>query len=239
MEVGRVSAIYRYPVKSMAGEQLPASEIGWHGVHGDRRLAFLRRNLDVSFPWLTASKLPSLISYRPLRNEGEGLDVLPSLVDTPDGRRLDLRSEELKRELSEKHGMDVELVRVDNGIFDDAPVSVITTRTVDAIGDHAGMGKLDARRFRPNIVIDGAAAPFSEKEWIGRTLRIGEESRGVTLSIYINDVRCAMVNLDPDTAVSDPRVLKATVKANDNCAGVYCSVLRAGTIEVGDVVTLI
>ncbi|HVT02296.1 MAG TPA: MOSC N-terminal beta barrel domain-containing protein, partial [Thermoanaerobaculia bacterium] len=151
-KVGRIAGLYRYPVKSMAGEPLQSAELGWHGVQGDRRLAFLRRGLPGGgFPWLTASKLPALVTYRPERREGEGPDVLPSLVRTPQGRVVALRGEELRQEISTVHGAEVELVQIDNGIFDDGTLSVIGEKTIEAICSAAERAA-DVRRFRPNIL---------------------------------------------------------------------------------------
>ena len=61
IEIGRVEAIFRYPVKSMAGERLEVANLGWHGLDGDRRLAFRRIDDRSGMPWLTASKLPDLL----------------------------------------------------------------------------------------------------------------------------------------------------------------------------------
>ena len=67
--IGQVEAIFRYPVKSMAGEPLAAANLGWHGLDGDRRLAFRRIDNHSDFPWLTASKLPELLLFAPHRDE--------------------------------------------------------------------------------------------------------------------------------------------------------------------------
>ena len=71
IEIGHVEAIFRYPVKSMGGERLEVANLGWHGLDGDRRLAFRRSNEHSGFPWLTASKLPELLLFAPLRREGD------------------------------------------------------------------------------------------------------------------------------------------------------------------------
>ncbi|MFI5253364.1 MAG: MOSC N-terminal beta barrel domain-containing protein [Bacteroidota bacterium] len=63
-QVGVIKSIYRYPVKSMAGEELPSAELGWHGIERDRRFAFMRTGNMSGFPWLTASKMPELIRYK-------------------------------------------------------------------------------------------------------------------------------------------------------------------------------
>src|SRR5918996_219046 len=100
MELGRISAIYRYPVKSMAGESLDVATLGWHGIEGDRRFAFRRLKDKSNFPWLTASKLPELILYKPFGPDGNTADQLSTHVRTPDGKELELQSNELREEIS-------------------------------------------------------------------------------------------------------------------------------------------
>jgi uncharacterized protein YcbX len=234
-EVGRVRAIYRYAVKSMAGEALPSAQLGWHGLEGDRRLAFLRSGVQAGFPWLTASKLPSLITYVPLRDAGE---TLPSRVRTPKGEELELRGEALRAEIASAHGAPVELMQLDHGIFDDAPLSIIATSTVAAITGEASV-YADVRRFRPNLLIETpGGSSFPEDAWLGRTLHIGEGEEAPAVSVCIRDVRCVMINLDPDTAAADARLLKASVRLNENCAGVYATVIKTGPVRVGDALYL-
>ncbi len=233
--IARITSIFRYPVKSMAGETLESAALGWHGLEGDRRFAFARKGAATGMPWLTASTLPSLITYTPLHENGA---PLASRVRTPSGRDLDLRSEELRAEISAAHGAPVELMQLDNGIFDDAPISLISAASIAAIGEAAGI-PLDPRRFRNNFLIETPdGAPFTEDRWVGRTIRIGDADDGPALSVCVRDVRCVMINLDPQTAASDPRVLKAAVRLNENCAGLYGTVTRTGTVRVGDALYL-
>jgi len=234
-EVGRVRAIYRYPVKSMAGELLSAAQLGWHGLDGDRRLAFVRCGVRAGFPWLNASKLPSLITYVPLRDADE---ALPSRVRTPKGEELELHGEALRAELTNAHGAPVELMQLKNGIFDDAALSIITMNAVAAVTGEAGVDA-DVRRFRPNLLIETTSgSSFPEDAWVGRTLRIGEGEDAPAVSVCVRDVRCVMLNLDPDTAVSDARLLKASARINETCAGVYAMVIKTGPVRVGDVLNL-
>ena len=79
-EIGRVEAIYRYPVKSMAGEPLEAANLGWHGLDGDRRLAFRRIDDRGGFPWLSATKLPDLLLFAPQRREAGVPGDLPTHI---------------------------------------------------------------------------------------------------------------------------------------------------------------
>ena len=233
--IARITSIFRYPVKSMAGEALESATLGWHGLEGDRRFAFARKGVATGMPWLVASKLSSMITYTPLRENGA---PLASRVRTPSGRDLELRGDELRAELSAAHGAPVELMQLDNGIFDDAPISLIGAASIAAIGAAAGI-PLDPRRFRNNFLIETPdGVPFTEDRWVGRTIRIGDAPDGPAISVALRDVRCVMINLDPDTAASDPRILKAAVQLNENCAGLYASVIRTGTVRVGDALYL-
>jgi uncharacterized protein len=239
MDLGRISAIFRYPVKSMAGELLDVARLSWHGIEGDRRLAFRRLTDKSGFPWLTASKLPQLLLYKPF-----GLDtaeLLPTHVRTPDGKEHELRSDELREEVSSRYGSDVELMNLKHGIFDESPISVISLGTVHSVARESGRGvdSCDLRRFRPNIVIEtNSAEPFEEDRWVGRTLMFGEANSGAALRVTMRDERCVMVNFDPDTAERDSEVMKTVVRMNENYAGVYGTVVRAGELRVGQVVTL-
>src|SRR5438309_7137225 len=161
METGRVSAIFRYPVKSMAGESLDTARLGWHGFEGDRRLAFRRLTDKSAFPWLTASKLPQLLLYKPVRldsnaNRQDG-ELLPTHVRTPDGNEYELRSDELREEISSRYGSAVELMNLRHGIFDEACISVISLGTVHGVERESGRD-VDLRRFRPNIAIETDSA---------------------------------------------------------------------------------
>jgi uncharacterized protein YcbX len=234
-EVGRVRAIYRYPVKSMAGELMSSAQLGWHGLEGDRRLAFVRRGVRGGMPWLTASTLPSLVTYIPLRDAEE---ALPSRVRTPKGEELELHGDALREELSSAHGAPVELMQLKNGIFDDSPLSIITTSAIAAVTGEAGVDD-DPRRFRPNVLIETAGgASFPEDAWVGRRLRIGEGDEAPVVSVCTRDIRCVMLNLDPESGAADARLMKAAVRLNQNCAGVYCTVIRTGVVRVGDALYL-
>ena len=234
-EIGRVEALFRYPVKSMAGERLDVATMGWHGIEGDRRLALRRTRERGGFPWLTAGKLPALLLYGPARNDGSE-DGLPTHVRTPEGRELSIFDPELAEDIERRHGAPVEMMHMRAGVFDDACISVIATGTVNEIERIAGTPP-DIRRFRPNIVLNlPEPDPFQEDNWVGGILSFGEPGEGPRVSVTARDVRCAMINLHPDTADVAPEVLKAVVRRNDNNAGVYGTVVRTGRLEVGQIV---
>jgi uncharacterized protein YcbX len=238
IEIGQVEAIFRYPVKSMAGEQLQEAELGWHGIEGDRRLAFRRMEDHSGFPWLSATKLPELLRFIPQRRENIAPGDVSTHVRTPEGKDLPVFGEELAAEVGRRYGSPVQMMQLKHGIFDDASVSMIASATVEKIGQLAGVGA-DARRFRPNVLVRlQNPSAFGEDQWLGGVLSFGEEADAPSVSVTMHDVRCAMVNLDPDTAKPTPEVLKAVVRTNGNNAGVYGTVICTGRLEVGQTIYL-
>lgn len=237
--LGRVSELMRYPVKSMAGVAAESAELGWHGLAGDRRFAFRRLGEQGGFPWLTAGRLPELLLYHPCGLEVSSGEPLPTHVRTPAGLEVELRSEALQRELAERFGSGLELMMLKHGVFDDAPVSVIALATVAQLAGVAGL-PVDPRRMRANVLIEtDVPAPFGEDEWVGGTLVFGDGEATAAVSVTARDVRCVMINFDPDTGQQDTRMLKTAVRLNNNNAGVYGTVVRAGTIRVGQRVSLL
>jgi uncharacterized protein YcbX len=233
--IGRVCEIVRYPVKSMAGTPTASAFLGWHGLDGDRRFAFRRVGAGGGMPWLTAGRLPELLLYHPVVDESGGE---PTHVRTPAGSCLELRSAELAAELAGRFGSGVELMKLNHGIFDEATISVISLTTIEGIAREAGRD-LDRRRFRANIVLETERGePFLEDEWVGGTLVFGDSDPRPAVSVILRDERCVMINLDPETAAQDARVMKTAVRLNKNTAGVYATVVRTGTIRAGDRVNL-
>lgn len=236
VEIGRVEAIFRYPVKSMRGEPLEVATLGWHGIEGDRRLAFRRMDDRSGFPWLSASRLPELLRYAPQRRD-HAENGLPTHVLSPDGVELPIFGDELAAEVGRRLGARVEMIRLDRGIFDEASISVITFATVVEISSLAGV-TVDPRRFRPNLVVRTLRdVPYEEDDWLGGMLSFGGAG-GPAVSVTLRDARCAIVNLDPDVATPAPEVLKTVVRTRDNHAGVYGTVTRTGELDVGQTVTL-
>jgi uncharacterized protein YcbX len=162
IEIGQIEAIFRYPVKSMRGEPLDAATLGWHGLDGDRRLAFRRLDDRGGFPWLTASKLPDLVRFTPQRREDGTGGTLPTHVRTPEGEEMPLFGEALAAEVGRRLGAPVLMMQLNHGIFDEASLSVITSDTVREVGRLAGRSA-DVRRFRPNIVVRSTrGVPFEK-----------------------------------------------------------------------------
>jgi uncharacterized protein len=130
------------------------------------------------------------------------------------------------------------MTQLRHGIFDEACISVIALDTVSEIGRLAGRS-LDVRRFRPNVVVRSLrSVPFQEDEWLGGVLSFGEGDDTPAITVTMRDLRCSMVNLDPDSARSAPEVMKAVVRANQNTAGIYGAVTRIGRLVVGQTILL-
>jgi uncharacterized protein len=162
----------------------------------------------------------------------------PTHIRTPDGEELPVFGEDLAAEVGRRYGAPVQMMQLKHGIFDDASISVIASDTVREIGRLAGQSP-DVRRFRPNVVVRLLrSVPFQEDEWVGGVLSFGEGDDAPAITVTMRDVRCSMVNLDPDSASPAPEVLKAVVRANQNNAGIYGAVTRIGRLAVGQTIFL-
>ncbi len=228
--VGRVVALRRYPVKSMASEELDGAEVSWHGLAGDRRWAFVRDGqVRSGFPWLTIRERPEMARYRPFYTERARPNASATLVRTPSGGELDVADPALAAEL----GPGVRVIKQDRGVFDTMPLSLLTTQTLASLGRLVGTG-LAAGRFRPNLLVDAAGPDFAEDAWVGRVLRIG----GLRMRVDLRDQRCVMVTIDPVTLHRDPAILRVIARERDNRLGVYGSTVEPGQVAVGDPVEL-
>ncbi len=166
------------------------------------------------------------------------IPLLPSHVRTPEGIALELNCRNLSDDLSRRFGSELQLMYLKHGIFDEASVSLISHETILRI-ERESERSLDIRRFRPNILIETKSGnPFEEDNWVGSTFFFGDEPDAPAVSLTLRDKRCVMVNLDPDTALSDANVMKSIIKLNENNAGVYGTVTKIGNIIVGQKVYL-
>lgn len=230
--VGRVVGLWRYPVKSMAAEALPEVEVGWHGLAGDRRWAFVRSGLPQSgFPWLTLRQRGDLSHYRPAFVDPTRPDHSPTVVRTPSGATFDVVDPALAAEL-DPNG--VWVIRQNRGIFDTFPLSVITTQTIGRLGEMVG-ARLDVQRFRPNILVEAASGgPFAEDRWVGCVLRIGD----LRMRVDKRDGRCVVITIDPVTSQRDPAILRAVADSRQGDLGVYGTIVEPGRVAVDDPVVV-
>jgi uncharacterized protein YcbX len=254
--VATVESLWRYPVKSMAGEELAEAFLGFSGVYGDRCYAFRDSAARAGFPYLNANAQPRMLLYRPRFRHTERAAAPPNLAEaraiapgvtpanaepgdmalnvvTPRGEVVSIDDpgllEMLREGLRGEHRLT--LVRSDRALTDCRPVSLIGLQTIRQIEEEAG-ADLDKRRFRANVYLDLAAgAGFAEDGWVGRKLRIG---RRAVVAVLERDPRCKMISLDPDTGSHDPGVLRGVAEAHEALAGVYCAVLAEGTVAKGD-----
>ena len=228
-EVGNVSGLWRYPVKSMAAEALRSVRVGWHGLAGDRRWAFVRPGMERSgFPWLTIRQTPALWRYQPYFAEPENVEASKTIVKTPDGSEFEVADPALAAHL----GDGVRVMKQYSGIFDVMPLSLLSVQSVEQLSASAGLA-LTPLRFRPNILIDApSGAPFPEDSWTGSILRIA----GLRFRVDQRDKRCVMVNIDPSSSSSDPRVLHAIAAEREARFGVYGTVVQPGEVAIGDLV---
>ena len=226
-EVGRVLGLWRYPVKSMAPEELSSVEVGFAGFTGDRRWAFVRG--DVPAQRLPVDDDPGGHGDARARAAVRGADQPDKsrvMVRTPGGSELDVIDPELAASL----GDGVRVIKQDRGVFDAMPLSLITTRSIAELGELVGF-ELHPQRFRPNLLVE---SDVREDEWLGRELRVG----GMVMRVDERDSRCVIVNIDPSTLERSPSVLRTLAQERSACIGVYGSCVAPGVVAAGDPVLL-
>lgn len=230
--VGRVVGLWRYPVKSMAAEALSEIDVSWHGLAGDRRWAFVRNGVAQSgFPWFTLRNRGDLNHYHPSFIEPHRPDKSPTVVRTPAGVVFDVTDPALAAELDPDP---VRVIRQDRGVFDTFPLSLVTTRTIERLGEMVGTS-LDVRRFRPNILVETTTdEPFAEDAWVGSVLRIG----GMQMRIDKLDGRCVVITIDPVTTERNPAILRTVARDRQGCLGVYGTTVEPGRVAIHDPVTI-
>jgi uncharacterized protein YcbX len=259
--IGKVESLWRYPVKSMRGEELREAFVSFAGVYGDRLFAFRSAARPTGFPYLTGREQMRMLLYRPRfrhpekaakpPNVAEAEAIEPGLnpifgdpadlavdVETPSGEVLPVDDPMLIRKLAEESDDEhaLTLLRSERAMTDCRPISLFSVQTGRRLGEELGID-LDKRRFRANIFLDLAAtAGFAEDNFVGRTLRIGSKT---VVSILERDPRCAMITINPDTAERNPAILGYVTKKHDGKAGVYAAVLVEGTVRVGDDIQLV
>ena len=210
----RVAELWRYPVKSLAGEPLEATELTVMGIPGDRVVQVW----DDRDMVLTARTHPRLLGLRATL----GSDREPLVNGLP------WTAPEVADAIRGAAGPSARLVRDDGSErFDVLPLLVAT----DGVIGHLGV---DRRRFRPNILIEGVEG-LAERAWPSRRLRIGE----AVIGVKTHRGRCVMTTYDPDTLEQDPSVLRRVVRELGGRLGLDCYVIQGGRLAVGDRVDLL
>ena len=234
--VGTVASLWRYPVKSMRGEELEELFVRALGVAGDRLFAFRSSAAREDFPYFTGREQRHMLRYRP-RIRGDGGDATVE-VETPEGDTLAIDDpaliERLRIGADPKHQLS--LMRSARSLTDAYPVSIISLQTAHKLGQESATAP-EKRRFRANIYVDLPSTDgYGEDQFVGRSLRIGSS---LVVSVLARDVRCMMITLDPDTAAQTPAVLKQVAQLHGGTAGIYGSVLVEGIVRRGDAVDLL
>ncbi|GIH08234.1 molybdenum cofactor biosysynthesis protein [Rhizocola hellebori] len=257
--MGKVSALFRYPVKSMLGERLAESPVTRRGLAGDRAFALIDRDtgkvVSAKNPrlWRDLLTMSATMAHRvaiietaegTVRSSDENVDeVLSKLigravhltdVPPPDGSFDRARPDEvLQAGIDAVVGVDVGHVK-QGTFFDFADLHLITTATLRRTG-------AEVRRFRPNIVVDVPGEGFVENDWTGRDWRIGAE---LVIRVVVPTPRCAVPTLAHGGLPRDPGVLRFLTKHNrivpleslgpQPCAGIYAQVVQPGPVAEGD-----
>jgi uncharacterized protein YcbX len=259
--IGQVESVWRYPVKSMRGEELAAIFAGFSGVYGDRLYAFKSSAAPAGFPFFTGRERHEMLLYRPRfrhperaatpLNLAEAEALSPILnpvgadptdlaldVETPTGEVLAIDEPALRSQLTggAGDGHSLTLLRSERAMTDCRPISLFSLQTARQLGEEVG-AVLDKRRFRANVYLNlGEANGFAENDLVGHKVRLGSK---VVVSVLERDPRCKMITLDPDTAAPNPEVLRKVAREHDGTAGVYGAVLAEGTIAAGDPVEVL
>jgi uncharacterized protein YcbX len=272
--VGRVTSLWRYPVKSMLGQAVGPIEVSAGGLEGDRRFGVVyggRRVATAKRParWrnllLLSAELvePGAVRLRfpdgrTVLSGDPGVDKLLSEFlgedvelrsEAPPGAELERATPEAVLEAGPEADVDFNHSPVAAGapagtFFDFSPVQLITTASLAQAGGFHPAGKLDAIRYRPNILIETSPdlSGFVENDWVGRQLHLGPE---VVLDLLVPSPRCAVPTLRHGELPPDPDALRVPLKHNfvpiplegygsAPCLGVHAGVIRGGRLSPGD-----
>ena len=276
MGISHVVSLHRYPVKSMRGEELNATEVDEFGLLGDRAYAIVDSSDGKVASAKNPRKWPDLLNFQAtfVETPKPGTKVPPVRITLPDGiiagdqREISLiLSRALSRNVTfdaanghrrdraapsradssaakaEEYWPDIEgldhrdtvtdFTLPEGTFFDTAVVHVLTTATLDRLRELYPQGRFEARRFRPNMVVqtpEGERA-FVEDTWIGKVVAIGETVR---LKITGSCPRCVMTTLPQGDLPKDVGILRAVAQHNRANVGVYASVLQGGRVRRGD-----
>lgn len=205
-----VAEIWRYPVKSLAGEQIDFAELHADGIKGDRRvLVYNEQTRQV----ITSRTHPKLLGLKATLGSAHKALINGRPWNAPESARAVISTAGPNARLVEWDGLER---------FDILPLLVATDGAIKEFG-------YDRRRLRPNIVIGGVEG-LAEREWPGRQMRIGK----AMIEFAQLRGRCVMTTYDPDTQIQDHAVLRQIVKKFDGTLALDTAVLQGGRITVGD-----
>ncbi len=261
---GVVGALWRYPVKSMMGEELNVTSVTEKGILGDRAYALKDAQDGKIVSAKNPRKWPDMFSFRAMFESPPNGTMPPVLITLPDGTQISSTRSDLNDVLSGGFGRAVTFETVppehpeleeywpdgieglphndfvtdegtlSNTFFDLSTIHILTTSTLEKLRELYPQGRFEVRRFRPNIVVNTTEKGFVENAWIGKTVSIGD----VVFEITGRCPRCVMTTVPQYDLPKDSGILRAAVQHNEGGVGVYAKVLQGGTIRRGDKVTL-
>lgn len=257
-----VAALWRYPVKSMQGEELNAADVTKGGLFGDRQFAVMDPATGKVAGAKNPRKWPGFFYFRAAYTEPPRAGwPLPAVrVTMPDGTSATTDETDLPKLLSGALGREVtlsaslpsataeEYVIADDDVasfdlptgtfFDAATVHLVTTATLDQLRSLYPEGRFEPRRFRPNLIIATGpdARGFVENDWVGREITIGEQVR---LRVTMATGRCVMTTLPQGDLPKDSGILRTAAQHNNAEVGVYAEVISGGLVRRGDAVTVL
>ena len=276
--LGFVVSLWRYPVKSMMGEELNATDVTHRGLLGDRAYALVDSSNEKVASAKNPRKWAKLFDFRAALADPPrtGEKISPVHVALPDGTIVTSEQTDINQILSNVLGHEVtletrepsqpEIVETtlpnpwtssqyeeywpdmeelayrdtitheampEGTFFDLAVIHILTTATIDRLRELYPQGRFEARRFRPNIVVEPSSGEegFVEDDWVGKTLVIGDEVR---IDITEPCPRCVMTTLPQGDLPKDPGILRTAAQHNQVNVGVYGAVQRGGTMRRGD-----
>ncbi len=246
----RIAEIWRYPVKSMLGEQIDHANVGPGGIQGDRRWAVVDAESGVS---LSAKRYPDLLRCRAWTSDG---DVM---VKLPDGRELPVSSRDVGLALSDLFGRQVTTRSAESmatiqhefptavtegegepylyapkteAFFDSVPLHLLTTGTLKKLQRLLPASVIHRARFRPNFLVDIDEIGFIDNDWVNKDVTLGS----LRCHVIDHTRRCIMVAHAQGDLPRDMQVIRAVLKENDSRAGVALKALHTGIVRKGDAV---
>jgi uncharacterized protein len=230
-----VKELWRYPVKSMRGETLHRLVIDAHGAVGDRYFALKDSEGRLGSGKTTKRfrQIDGLLGFTAATEDG---DVV---IRFPDGRIMRADDPAIAPTLTAACGVDLKVESEDQDRImyrDSAPLHLLTEASIAWLRARLPDVAIDARRFRPNIVIAGAATGLAEQEWLGRDIAIGD---AVIVRAARSTVRCVMTTQPQAELGAAPEVLRKLAADNAASLGIYAEVLKPGTVRVGDALRLV
>jgi hypothetical protein len=263
--LGTVSALWRFPVKAMMGEQLNRTLVTASGLAGDRDWALIDGDNRIGTGKVPRKWGPLFSSRARYLEEPNGESPIAAELTLPDGERVMTSAADVEARLSALLGFEARLITeapeplklespalgkvpenddaetidfpVINRFFDLGSLHLLTTATLTKLRELSPGTTFDPRRFRPNIIVDSEGADgFVENDWPGKVIAIGDEVR---IKVMMPTVRCVVTTRAQDDLPDDPAVLTTAAEHNSANVGVYAAVEQGGTVRRGDLVALV